>query len=88
MGGFGCVLSLDTLEIYGTDIYVLFSDKCDRDVRKMVMLLRANQLGYITSAKIQEMAADQGRQVNLTDEEFAELDAKVCEQLPAFQKAA
>ena len=39
MGGMGAILILDTWEIYGTDIYVLFNDKCDRNVRKMLMLM-------------------------------------------------
>ena len=36
MGGLGAILSLDTHRIYGTDIYVLFSDICDKDVAKML----------------------------------------------------
>jgi hypothetical protein len=51
------------------------------------MLLRAAQLGFLPPTKLQEMAADQMYKVNLTDEEFAELDAKVCKALPKFRKA-
>jgi len=86
LGGIGPVLALDTLEVYGTDIYVLFNDKCDSDMRKFIMLLRAHQLGIITEELIRELAADQTRQVNLTEEQFDELDKKVCEQLVDFQK--
>lgn len=79
---------LDTWGIYGTDIYVLWNDKCNRDVRQMLMLMRATQLGIFSHTKLQEMAADQMRQVNLSDEEMAELDEKVCERLEDFARPA
>ena len=87
-GGIGALMSLDGYGIYGTAIYVLFSDKCNRDVRRMLMLMRATQLGLFSPLKLKEMAADQSRQVNLTEDEFAELDQKVCEQLTEFERAA
>ena len=86
MGGLGAIMILDTWEIYGTDIYVLWNDKCNRDVRQMLMLMRATQLGLFSHTKLQEMAGDQMRQVNLSDEEMAELDEKVCEQLEDFAR--
>jgi hypothetical protein len=88
MGGLGAILILDTWDIYGSSIYVLFSDKCNRDVRKMLMLMRATQLGFFPHEKLQAMAADQARQVDLTDEEFNELDRKVCDRLDEFAKPA
>jgi len=39
------ILTLDTLGIYGTDIYVLYSDICNRDIMKMVTVIRSVQLG-------------------------------------------
>lgn len=86
MGNFGPLAMLDSWEIYGSDIYVLYNDKCDRDVRKMLMLMRATQLGYFSHFKLKEMASDQMRQINLTEEEFDKLDDKVCEQLTEFKK--
>ena len=85
-GGLGVLLSLDGYGIYGTDIHILFSDKCNRDTRRMLM--RATQLGLFSHLKLKEMAADQLRQVNLTEDEFAELDQKVCDQLVNFERAA
>ena len=87
-GGLGPMFQFDTARIYGSDIYILFNDKCDRDVRKLLMLCRAVQLGFLPQSKLVEMAKDQRRQINLTDDEFAELDKKVCDFLPEFQKAA
>ena len=82
----GALMILDTWEIYGSSIYVLFSDKCNREVRRMLMLMRATQLGLFSHLKLKEMAADQSRQVNLTEDEFAELDQKVCGRLERFAR--
>lgn len=82
----GLILMLDTLEIYGSQIYVLWSDKCGRDTRKMVMLLRSVQLGLLPSSKIKQLAEDSLGKVNLTPEEFDALDSKVCERLKEFQR--
>jgi len=88
MGGMGAILILDTWEIYGSDIYVLYNDKCNKDVRKMLMIMRATQFGLFSQTRLQEMAADQRHQINLTEEEWSDLDAQVCEKLKDFQRAA
>lgn len=88
LGGIGAVMMLDEWGIYGSSIYVLYSDKCGRDVRKMLMLMRAVQLGHLDQSRLQAMAADQMRRITLTDEEWADLDAKVCADLDDFQRAA
>jgi hypothetical protein len=82
------LLSLDALGIYGSGIYVIWSDKCNRDTRRVLVLLRAVQLGLLNSSKVQEMADDQSFKINLTEEEFKDLDHKVCEQLEKFQRPA
>lgn len=86
MGPVGVALSFDTHGIYGSSIYIVWSDKCGRDARKTLMLLRAVQLGILPESKLQAMAADQMRQVDLTPEEWADIDFKVCEQLEDFQR--
>jgi len=88
MGGLGAIMILDSWEIYGSDIYVLFSDKCNRDVRQMLMIMRATQLGYFSHIKLKEMAADQMREIDLTDAEWSELDTKVCDHLNEFKRPA
>ena len=88
MGGMGAIMILNTWGIYGTEIYILWNDKCNRDVRQMLMLMRATQMGMFSHTKLKEMAADQMREVNLSDEEMAELDEKVCEQLEDFARPA
>ncbi len=85
MGGLGAVLSLDTLGIYGTDIYILYNDQCGRDVRELLMLLRANQLGFISSDEIKRVASDQMNEIRFSEEKMNELNTKVCERLESFK---
>lgn len=40
-GGLSMVLWLDQWGIYGTDIWVLYSDICDKDVKKMSAVIQA-----------------------------------------------
>jgi hypothetical protein len=88
MGGLGAIMILDTWQIYGPDIYVLWNDKCKRDTRKMLLLMRATQLGEFPESRLRELAADQMRKVNLTEDQWHEIDEKVCNRLDQFQKPA
>lgn len=84
--GLGPLISLDSREIYGTDIYILFNDKCKRDVRKMCIMLRACQLGHISQAEIVRLSKDQKRAFEVTDEQWQSWDDFVCGKLEEFQK--
>jgi hypothetical protein len=53
LGGIGSLLQLDQLGIYGSRIWMLYSDVCNRSLPKMVALLRAVQLGILDSAALQ-----------------------------------
>jgi len=86
MGGIGGILSLDTLGIYGSEIYVLWSDKCGRDVRRLCLLLRGSQLGLLKSDTIRSMASDSRNEINLTPEEWKNLDDSVCGRLEGFAR--
>lgn len=88
LGELSPIFSFDTHGIYGSSIYVLWSDKCDRDARKTLMLLRSVQLGFLAESRLQELASDQSRQINLSTEEFEDLDKKVCAKLEDFQRVA
>ena len=83
MGGFGKILLLDSFEIYGTDIYVLYNDICGRDLVKMIAVLRATQMGMFSSSILKDACHRQdysGRDMVPVDE----LYDKVKEQLPLF----
>ncbi|MBL4893251.1 MAG: hypothetical protein JKY59_00030 [Emcibacter sp.] len=86
-GGLGAIMLLDTWEIYGTDIYILFSDICNRDIRKLLLLMRATQMGDFSHTKLQSLAADQTRQATIDDDEWKKLDDLVCEKLTEFAPA-
>ena len=85
LGGLGYIMALDTAEIYGTHIYILWNDICGRDVYKLILLLRGNQLGVFGSHQLKELSVEdiyEPREV--TDEMWQELQKKVCNQLPQF----
>ncbi len=85
MGGLGAVLSLDTLGVYGTDIYILYNDQCKKDVRELLMLLRANQLGFVGSSEIKAVASDQMNEIRFSKKEMDEFDERVCKELKTFK---
>lgn len=82
-GGFGSILHLDSFEIYGTDIYVLWSDICERDIVKMQAVLRACKLGLFPSNTLKDACSRQdysGRSMV----PVAELYDMVKRELPNF----
>lgn len=83
LGSLSAIAMLDKLKIYGTSIYVLWNDQCDRSTRSLVMLMRAVQLGLIDKQTVQNVAADQTRSQRL---DLAALDALVCDRLEEFQR--
>jgi len=61
---------LDEFEIYGTEIYILWNDKCNQDIEKFILLIRATQFNIVTLKNLKRMAEDQRRQFNFTDKDF------------------
>lgn len=83
MGGLAPVLSLDTIGIYGTDIYVLHSDICGKDMAKTLAVLRSHQLGFLDASLLKLACSKQdysGRDMIHVDE----LYDKVKKELPNF----
>ena len=72
--GIGYLLLLDKWEIRGTDIHILFKDKCSGDISKLLLLLRATQLAKYPSSKLKELAGDQFNQVSISDKVWEELE--------------
>ena len=85
LGGMGVILSLDTLGIYGSEIYILWSDQCHKDTRELLMLLRANQLGFVGGSEIKAAAKDQRGRAGFSPEKMDEFNEKVCTRLLEFQ---
>lgn len=85
MGAIAPILTLDTLGIYGTDIYVLWSDICNRETNKMLAVLRGHQLGFLKASILKDACSRQDYSgKKLIDVE--DIYKKVCEKLPNFDK--
>ncbi|MFZ2432508.1 MAG: hypothetical protein WAW57_15320 [Lutibacter sp.] len=85
MGGVLKVLALDTLGIYGSDIYVLHNDICDRDMIKMFAVLRAHQLGFLNGSVLADACHKQdysGKQMI----DVEKLYKQVIDELPNFKR--
>lgn len=83
MGEYGSLLLLDTFGIYGSNIHVLFTDICDKDVVKFIAVLRACQLGYISRDILKSAASRK----DYSDQDLIPVDDlynKVKERLPNF----
>lgn len=83
MGGLGAILLMDSFGIYGTDIYILNNDICERNLAKTLAVLRAAQLGLLDSNILKDACHRQDRSgkqlVSVED-----LYLKVKERLPNF----
>lgn len=83
LGGLTPIAGLDTLGIYGTDIYVLFSDICENSIPKMLAVLRAVQLGFFPAETVKDAASRQDRS-GAAMIPVDELYRQIQERLPRF----
>lgn len=61
LGSLGALFALDEYKIYGTDIYVLYSDICNKKLNWVIAVLRAVQLGLLPCGTLQQACARQDR---------------------------
>ena len=54
LGGLGVLLRLDSLEIYGPRIWMLYKDVCKEDIAKFLAVIRAEQLGQLFHEHLNE----------------------------------
>ncbi len=59
MGGLGAILLLDSYGIYGTNIYILYSDICNKNLVNTLAVLRACQLGLFSSTVLKDACSRQ-----------------------------
>jgi len=83
-GGLGNILRLDDMGIYGSHIWILFKDICGESIYNLTLLLRANQLGYVSESSIKEKI-DSARE-SFTVDEWNDWKEHVCGRLPKFAK--
>ena len=66
--GLSNLLQLDSLNIYDEQIYTLFTDVCNKNVSKVIALLRAHQLGQLAGATekaIKHAIANRGEGIDI-----------------------
>ena len=78
--GFLKLMSLETLEIYGSRIWMLYKDVCKENIMFVVVLLRAWQLGILSKNVINNAIDNYGNGIDL-----AVIVEKVRKQLPNFK---
>jgi len=84
---FLAVLALDTHEIYGSDIWILYKDICGQDMTKMLGVLRSIQLGHTRESEVKDQIAVPRK----AGEPVLDVDSmltKVRSELPEFGKQA
>ncbi len=82
-GEYSTVLMLDSMGIYGSEIWILFKDICDQNIHKMILLLRAVQLGYVTWDEVYD-ALDSSQFIGI-NHTWEDLNHKVCTRLEGFK---
>lgn len=84
-GGLMSLLALDDLGVYGSKIWVLYSDICGKDVRKVAILMRSHQLGFIDGHVIYCLSDDyEVHHRGLSDKEWSDLESRVKKRIPSF----
>ncbi len=81
MDGLGVLLSLDDMQIYGSDIWMLYKDVCNENLVDMLAVLRARQLGYISDLEIVYALRNRGEGLDIR-----KCYTQVKERLPNFDK--
>jgi hypothetical protein len=79
-GGFGSILSLDMMGVYGSRIWMLFKDVCGQDVPTTIAMIRSVQLGILSSEALNHAIDNYGKGVDIKG-----TCEKVKERLPNFQ---
>lgn len=67
MGGFGSLLMLDSEEVYGPQIWMLYKDVCKEQLWEMIAVIRACQLGFINKTQLHHAIDNYGEGINIED---------------------
>ncbi len=66
-GGLGAIMGLDTHEIYGSRIWMLYKDVCGEDIEKTLALLRAVQLGKLRDIELHHAIDFRGEGIDVDE---------------------
>ena len=81
LGPFTSITQLDSLGLYGSDIWVLYKDICGNSAVHLMAILRANQLGILSAHDI--LSAVQGH-ISECSIDVEDIYNQVKERLPNF----
>ena len=73
------VLNMDTLEIYGSEIWMLYKDVCKENIVHTIAMLRAFQLGIVGKVSLKTAINNYGEGIDLD-----KILVSVTERLPDF----
>jgi hypothetical protein len=73
----GPVMLLDSLGIYGPNVWVIFKDVCEQNHARMLAVLRATQLGMLSSEALLEVSNRYRNEGKVKTIDVAELYFKV-----------
>jgi hypothetical protein len=65
MGSMGTILMFDTFGIYGSRIWMLYKDVCGQSLTHTIAVLRACQMGLITSAVMNHAIDNYGKGLDI-----------------------
>jgi hypothetical protein len=80
LGGLGTLLSLDTENVYGPSIWMLYKDVCKESIWRTIAVLRSCQLGFLSNTALHHAINNYGEGINLE-----ELVKKVTDRLDGFK---
>lgn len=88
MGPFAHILDLDSFEIYGSHIWIMYKDICGEDIVNFITMLRVIQMGILHRYKLINAINDIEKHIFDKPKAFdiPELLVKLKEQLPNFAK--
>lgn len=81
MGGIAHILQLDTCEIYGSKIWMLYKDVCNEDIATMIAMIRALQLGITNKNAINYAISNHGEGIDTET-----MIKRVESELPKFDR--
>ena len=79
MGGLGTILMLDSCNIYGSRIWMLYKDVCNENIATIIAVIRATQLDIITKSTLNTAIDNYGKGIDVNT-----IISKVKEELPNF----
>ena len=72
--------ALDSIGLYGPDIWMLYKDVCGLNLPKVIALLRAVQFGMISGDELRHAVQNEGVGINVDD-----IVANILEELPSLK---